>query len=205
MSIHPAQLVAFEGVDGCGKSTVLRLVAELLRQHGLDVVTTREPGGSPGAEQLRELLVAGDTGRWSPMTELLLHAAARAEHVEAVIRPALAAGKWVLCDRFVGSTLAYQGYGMGLGRELVMQIHALTAGLLPDVTFVLQVPPEVAAARLGGRDGGEDRYERMSTEFLARVRAGYDALLTDPELAAVAVDATCEAAEVAEAIVDRLL
>ena len=150
---NAGKFIAFEGVDGSGKSTVIRLVADRLRQRGIDVITTREPGGSSGAEQIRALLVAGDTGRWSPMAELLLHAAARAEHVEAVIRPALAAGQWVLTDRYVGSTMAYQGFGMGQGRDLVIQIHKLTCGLLPDITVLLDVPPAVAAARLGGRDG----------------------------------------------------
>jgi dTMP kinase len=141
------RLLAFDGLDGCGKSTTLRLVADRLRAAGLDVVTTREPGGCPGAEDIRRLLVDGVPGRWTPTAELLLHAAARAEHVAAVVRPALDAGKWVLCDRFLASTLAYQGHGHGLGVEPVLAAHRLaTGGLVPDISLILRVPPEIAAA-----------------------------------------------------------
>jgi dTMP kinase len=202
------RFIAFEGADGVGKSTAIRLVADLLRDQGIDVLVTREPGGSPGAEQIRQLLVQGEVGRWTPTAELLLHAAARAEHVETVIRPTLAAGKWVLTDRYVGSTVAYQGVGHGLGRDLIMEVHRLTVGLLPDTTVVLTLPPEVAAQRLNARAGAgavEDRYERMGDGFGERVRAGYAQLLDDPDLDAIAVDASLAPDELAEAIVDLLV
>lgn len=200
------RFIAFEGLDGVGKSTALRLVAAGLRRGGAEVVETREPGGSPGAEEIRALLVRGDDDRWSPRTEALLHTAARAEHVDAVIRPAMAAGRWVLCDRYVGSSLAYQGYGMELGAEFVMELHRLaTGGLMPDQTVLLEVPPSIAAARLGRRDtAGEDRYERMASGFWARARAGYEAMAEDPSFAVFRVEASGSPEDVAAAILARL-
>ncbi len=140
----------------------------------MPVLLTREPGGAPGAERLRGLLLSGETA-WSPMAETLLHFAARAEHVERAIRPALAAGQWVVCDRFTDSTLAYQGYGQGADLGMIRALGAMI-GLAPDLTLVLDVSEAVGAARRASRPGGSDRYERLPPAFHARVRAGFRAI-----------------------------
>ncbi|MBM3526371.1 MAG: dTMP kinase, partial [Alphaproteobacteria bacterium] len=135
------RFVTFEGGEGGGKSTQIRQLAAWLAERGVAVTTTREPGGTEGGERIRALLVAGDVGAWKPMTEALLHYAARAEHVERVIAPALAAGRWVLCDRFADSTMAYQAYGHGLGRARIARLHAAVLGRFkPDLTFVFDIP-----------------------------------------------------------------
>jgi dTMP kinase len=149
------RFITFEGGEGAGKSTHVRLLAEALRAAGLSVVETREPGGSPGAEEIRELLVHGAVARWDPMSEALLHFAARRDHVTRVIAPALAAGDWVLSDRFADSTMAYQGYGHRLGREVIEQLYALAVGdLAPELTVILDLPVEDGLARAGSRNSG---------------------------------------------------
>ena len=163
--------ITLEGGEGAGKSTQAALLADALSARGHAVLRTREPGGSPGSELLRGLLLGG-TIDWSSRAETLLHFAARVEHVDKTIRPALAAGKWVVCDRFYDSTLAYQGYGQGADRGF---IHALIGlvGLVPDLTVVLDVPDAVGASRLRGRGGAADRYEKLDAAFHARVNAGF--------------------------------
>ena len=189
------RLITLEGGEGAGKSTQIRLLAEALRKAGLDPVVTREPGGAPGAETIRKLLVEGDVYRWLPMTEALLHYAARIEHVRTTIEPALSAGRWVVCDRFADSTVAYQGYGHDLGAETVYRLHRLTLGdFQPDLTVILDLPVETGLTRAGGRHAGgnarEDRYERMDKAFHQRLRDGYlDIARRNPERCAV-VDAT---------------
>src|SRR5690349_6248781 len=139
----PLRFITFEGGEGGGKSTQLRLLAEALRQAGETVVTTREPGGAPGAEEIRKLLVEGEPGRWPAEAEALLHFAARAEHLAAVIRPALKKGQWVLCDRFADSTLAYQGYGQGLDLGWLQVLRTRVVGETePGLTLVLDLPVE---------------------------------------------------------------
>ncbi|MBF0332177.1 MAG: dTMP kinase [Alphaproteobacteria bacterium] len=168
------RFLSFEGGEGTGKSTQLRLLADALRDGGLDVVTTREPGGSPGAEQIRRLLVEGEPGRWDGMTEALLHYAARRDHLRATVHPALGRGAWVLTDRFADSTLAYQGWGHGLDRALLERLDALAiGGFRPDLTLVLDLPAIQGLARAAGRGGAEDRYERMDVTFHERLREGF--------------------------------
>jgi dTMP kinase len=168
------RFLTFEGGEGAGKSTQIALLAEGLRATGIDPVLTREPGGSPGAESIRALLVNGEVGRWDAMTEALLHFAARRDHLEKTVQPALAAGRWVVCDRFVDSTMAYQGYGHGLGREAVERLHEVAiGGFLPDLTLILDIDPAAGLARAAARRGGEDRYERMGTDFHERLRRGF--------------------------------
>lgn len=168
------RFITFEGGEGAGKTTHVRLLAEALRAAGLGVVETREPGGSPGAEQIRELLIHGEAARWDAMTEALLHFAARRDHVSRVIRPALAAGEWVISDRFADSTMAYQGYGHGLGRTPIEQLYALTVGdLAPDLTVILDLPVEEGLRRTEARREGGTRYERMDRAFHERLRAGF--------------------------------
>jgi dTMP kinase len=176
----PARFITLEGGEGAGKTTQARLLADALTARGIEVVRTREPGGAPGAERLRELLL--DTSlSWSLTAETFLHFAARAEHVERTIRPALATGQWVVCDRFADSTMAYQGYGAGMDRGMIATLTRLI-GIVPDVTFVLDVSSAVAAARLAGRGRQADRYERMDDAFHARVAEGFRAIArTEPE------------------------
>ena len=163
--------ITLEGGEGAGKSTQAALLADALCLRGLPVLRTREPGGAPGAELLRGVLLDG-TIDWSSRAETLLHFAARAEHIEKTIRPALAAGMWVVCDRFYDSTLAYQGYGQGAEREFIQALIGLV-GLVPDLTIMLDAPDAVGAARLRGRGGAADRYERLDAAFHARVNAGF--------------------------------
>lgn len=168
------RFITLEGGEGAGKSTQMELLAGLLRQRGLRVLTTREPGGAVGAEQIRRLLVEGEPGRWDPMTEALLHFAARRDHVVRTVWPALAEGQWVLCDRFADSTLAYQGYGHGLPPHAIEQLYDMTLGLfVPDLTVILDLPVEEGLRRAAGRGGAEDRYERMGLAFHERLRQGF--------------------------------
>lgn len=163
--------LTLEGGEGAGKSTQARLLAAALCDLGLPVLRTREPGGAPGAECLRTLLLTGGT-EWSAPAETFLHFAARAEHIERTIRPALAAGIWVICDRFSDSTMAYQGYGQGADRDLIGKL-GLLMDLLPNLTFVLDVSEDTAKNRLIRRGTNPDRYERLDAFFHARVNAGF--------------------------------
>ncbi|MBM3581512.1 MAG: dTMP kinase [Alphaproteobacteria bacterium] len=221
----PGKLITFEGGEGAGKSTQIARLAERLRARGIDPVTTREPGGSPGAEAIRALLVQGDPGRWTPMTEALLHYAARLDHLERTIRPALGQGRWVISDRFADSTVAYQGYGHRLGREAIASLHRLLLGdFAPDLTVIFDIPVEVglgrAAARAGesscegtpdgvtraskdaplsGRygDSHENRYERMDGGFHERMRQGFLEIARAEPARCVVVDANRDADSVA--------
>ena len=165
------RFITLEGGEGAGKSTQARLLADALVRLGLPVLRTREPGGAPGAEILRNLLL-GDAVDWSASAEMLLHFAARAEHVEKTIGPALAAGMWVVCDRFFDSTMAYQGYGLGAERATIATLTGLL-GITPDVTLVLDVSDAVAVARQLERGADADRYEKLDALFHARVNQGF--------------------------------
>lgn len=173
----PGKFITFEGGEGSGKTTQLALLAHALEKAELDVVTTREPGGTPGAEEIRNLLVRGTTDRWPPMAEVLLLLAARVDHVETFIQPALEAGSWVLCDRFSDSTLAYQGGGHGLGVDRMRNLQKEVLGeFAPDLTLILDLTVEAGLARAFGRAGAqdgpaEDRFERMDLDFHRRIRA----------------------------------
>ena len=202
--------ITLEGGEGAGKSTQIASLAAFLRGLDLDVLETREPGGAPGAEAIRALLVSGDTGRWTPMTEALLHSAARADHLARSVRPALAEGKWVVCDRFTDSTLAYQGYGHGLGVERINALNELvTEGLRPDLTLILDLPVEAGLRRAGTRPGAEDRYERMGRDFHERLREGFLAIArAEPNRCAVidaAADVETVAGAIARAVNERLI
>lgn len=167
----PGSFITLEGGEGAGKTTQAQLLADALAARGLRVLRTREPGGAPGAEQLRALLLRGSID-WSAPAETLLHFAARAEHVEKTIRPALASGAWVVCDRFADSTMAYQGYGQGADRTLITELTRLI-GLQPDLTLVLDVSAAVATSRLLHRGTQADRYEELDQLFHARVNQGF--------------------------------
>ncbi|MBP2304503.1 dTMP kinase [Azospirillum melinis] len=196
-SAKRGRFITLEGGEGAGKSTQLRRLADSLRvslrARDVELVTTREPGGSPGAEEIRGLLVTGETGRWSATTEALLHTAARRDHLERTVWPALETGSWVLCDRFFDSTMAYQGYGLGLGRDLVETLQtAALGGFRPDLTLILDIDVETGLRRAVARHGGEDRYERMDIGFHQRLRDGFlDIARQEPERCAV-VDADAD-------------
>jgi dTMP kinase len=165
--------ITFEGIDGSGKSTQSRKLAETLKSAGHEIVLTREPGGSDGAEAIRRLLVEGDPGRWSPETELLLFNAARRDHLERLIDPALADGKIVISDRFADSTRVYQGATRGDLRGLVDKLHDLMIGREPDLTFIIDMDPEIALSRGLARQSGEDRFEDFGIGFQHKLRAGF--------------------------------
>lgn len=171
--------ITLEGGEGAGKSTQIKRLAGALEAAGIKTVTTREPGGAPGAEEIRNLLVNGDTKRWAPMAEVLLHTAARAEHLDKTVMPALMGGAWVLSDRFADSTLAYQGCGHGVDKKIIENIYRdAFADFKPDLTFIIDVSPDVGLARAGARIAGnsgkdEDRYERMGAPFHQRIRDGF--------------------------------
>lgn len=172
------RFISLEGGEGAGKSTQLKALARALRGRGLEVIETREPGGSPGAEAIRKLLLEGGDDRWTPEAEALLFAAARADHVARTIRPALERGAWVLSDRFLDSSLAYQGGAAGIGIDTVRRLHEIGShGLLPDRTLLLELPPEAVSERLSIRDSdGSDRIGGRGGDFHARVGAAFSAL-----------------------------
>jgi dTMP kinase len=174
MSQSPGRFISLEGGEGTGKSTQARRLGARLRERGIDVVLTREPGGSPGAEQIRKLVVEGEGGRWTPITETLLVYAARADHVARTIGPALARGAWVITDRFNDSTFAYQGAGRGVPRETIRRIDAAVLDdFKPDLTLILDLAVEEGLARAGARGGAETRFESLDHDFHQRMRAAF--------------------------------
>jgi len=200
--------ISLEGIDGSGKSTQARRLADWLRAEGHDPVLTREPGGAPGAEEIRRLLVEGDPDRWSPETEILLFYAARRDHLERTIRPALAAGKVVITDRFADSTRVYQGATRGDLRGLVDRIHAEVIGIEPDLTLILDMDPDVALTRGLARASGEDRFEDFGLPFQQKLRAGFRQLAHDFPDRCTLIDASTDpdtiAARIAETVATAL-
>ena len=165
--------VTFEGIDGSGKSTQARRLAADLRDQGREVVLTREPGGSPGAEEIRSLVLEGDPDRWSAETEILLFTAARRDHMERTIWPALKSGAVVICDRFADSTRMYQGLSRGQLRPMVDKLHEMMIGEEPDVTLLIDMDPETGLSRAKGRQGHEERFEDFGLDLQARMREGF--------------------------------
>lgn len=201
------RFITLEGGEGAGKSTQAALLGDALRAEGLSVVTTREPGGAPAAERIRELLIEGEG--WDPLTEALLHFAARREHLREVVLPALDSGAWVVSDRFADSTTAYQGYGLGVDREIIDELYHRVAGdFRPDLTLIFDLPVETGLARARGR-GESDRYERMGLDFHRRLRDGFlEICRAEPERCML-IDATADpetvAASVWAAVRERLM
>jgi len=196
------RFITFEGGEGAGKSTQIRRLAERLSAAGHDVVVTREPGGSPGAETIRDLLVNGATDRWSATTEALLMYAARRDHLERTIRPAIERGATVLCDRFADSTRAYQGAGGQLSLESIAALEgfALDAADWPDLTLIFDLPVADGLNRAALRGGGEARFEAKGLAFHERLRAGFLAIAErEPQRCAV-IDAAAEMDAVTEAV-----
>ena len=194
------RFITFEGIDGSGKSTQARRLVEVLHARGRDAVLTREPGGSPGAEAIRRLLVEGAPDRWSPETEILLFTAARRDHLERTIAPALAAGRDVVSDRFADSTRVYQGAVRSDLRDLVDMLHARLIGREPDLTLILDADPGAAIARGRGPAVGEGRFESFGRDFQAALRRGFlDLAASFPERCRV-IDAAGDEQCVAEAV-----
>lgn len=201
--------ISFEGGEGSGKSTQIKRLKEALEAAGHDVVLTREPGGSPGAEEIRQLLVTGAPSRWEPVTEAMLLAAARHDHVVKTIRPALARGAIVLCDRFYDSSMAYQGYAHGLGPEVIETLTEIAVGeTRPDLTFIFDLDVQTGLARAKGRGDGEDRYEQMDLTFHEALRQAYrDIADKDPKRCVmISADQSMDAveADIRQALKDRL-
>ncbi|ATG46178.1 dTMP kinase [Celeribacter ethanolicus] len=199
--------ISFEGIDGSGKSTQARLLAETLRRDGVDVIHTREPGGSPGAEEIRSLVLEGDPDRWSAETEILLFTAARRDHLEKTIRPALAAGKVVICDRFADSTRVFQGVTRGDLQDKVNRLHDEMIGVEPDLTLLFDMDPQIGLSRAKGRQTSEERFEDFGLEFQEKCRAAFLAL-ADQYARFTVIDAARDigpvAAEVATLVTARL-
>jgi dTMP kinase len=194
------RFITFEGGEGAGKSTQAARLAARLQATGIEVVRTREPGGSQGAEALRELLVHGGADRWSPTAETLMMYAARSDHLERVIRPALAAGAWVVCDRFSDSTRAYQGAGGGVPTELIETLDkAVVLGDQPDLTLIIDVPAELGLERAQAR-GGEARFEGKGLAFHRRLREGFLAIARAEPDRCVVLDGAAAPDDVADRI-----
>lgn len=184
------RFITLEGGEGGGKSTQAALLCEALRSRGIAVAATREPGGSPGAEEIRSLLVQGEAGRWDATAEALLLFAARRDHLERTIRPALAAGSWVVCDRFTDSTVVYQGV-RGLAREVVDELARIAiGGFSPDLTLILDLPAEIGLERARGRGSAEDRFERLGLDFHRRLRDSFLEVARREPARCLVVDAT---------------
>ena len=194
------RFITLEGGEGSGKSTQVARLTTALRAEGIDALATREPGGTEGAEFIRKLLVEGPTDRWQPLTEVLLHYAARREHVDKVIEPALSAGRWVISDRFADSTMAYQGYAQGVGRTAVERIdRAVLGGFAPNLTILLDMPIARGLARARER-GGADRYERMGEAFHAHLRDAFMDIARREPARCVVIDADADLETVAKRV-----
>lgn len=185
------RFITFEGGEGAGKSTQVGRLAARLMAEGREVVTTREPGGSPGAESIRELVLKGSADRWSPSTETLLMYAARRDHIERVIRPALERGAWVICDRFADSTRAYQGAAGGVDPKFISALETyILEGTRPDLTLVFDLPAAVGLERAHARAGAEMRFESKGMAFHERLREGFRAIAAGEPDRCVLIDAT---------------
>ena len=195
------RFITFEGGEGAGKSTQVRRLADRLDSRDIDVLATREPGGTPGGEAIRDLLVRGETDRWTPLAEALLNYAARQEHLERIIGPALAAGQWVISDRFADSTLAYQGMAGDVGRDAILTLDQMVVGnRKPDLTFILDVPVQHGLDRTIRRPDNEDRFERMDGLFHERLRQAFLIIAEEAPNRCVVIDGTGPVDDVAEAV-----
>ena len=195
------QFISLEGGEGAGKSTQSQLLCRRLESYGIETLATREPGGSPGAEEIRVLLVSGKTERWDPLTEALLHNAARHDHVQRTILPALRRGVWVITDRFLDSTLAYQGYGQGVELDELSRMGNLAAGAaMPDLTLILDLPVDDGFARTERRSDDVSRYEQMDRAMHERLRQGFLSIAEADAARCRVIDAASGADRVHDAV-----
>lgn len=206
------RFITFEGGEGAGKSTQISRLIESLKASGISTIATREPGGTPGAENIRDLLVRGDTDRWAPLSEVLLLNAARVDHIQRLIQPALNDGKWVVSDRFSDSTTAYQGHALGLGADVTRAVDAVaTKGTRPDLTLILDLPVEQGLARARNREmseqAGEDRYEGFDVAFHETLRQAFLNIAREEPDRCVIIDAARPqddvTAQILQVVVDR--
>lgn len=203
--IPSAGFIVFEGVDGAGKGVQSRMLRDAMAVAGLPVILTREPGGSPGAEEIRRLIVEGDVSRWDDMTELLLVYAARRSHLVETIWPALAGGTWVISDRFADSSRAFQGVAGGLGLDTVDALHAKVVGNFnPDLTLILDIDPAVSLDRADARGSHEDRFEQKGLAYQDQVRKGFRQLAASTPQSRLLIDADGSVAEVARLIIEKV-
>ena len=201
---YPGRFITFEGIDGSGKSTQTKLLATRLQDEGFDIILTREPGGSEGAEEIRDLVLQGATDRWSAETEILLFTAARRDHIERTILPALAQGKIVICDRFADSTRMYQGISRGNLRALVDQLHHLMIPYDPDITILIDMDPEIGLKRAKARATSEERFEDFGLDLQKRMRSGFLELAREFDTRIAVVDGNRDILELAETIYQRV-
>ena len=201
---YPGRFITFEGIDGSGKSTQTKLLAARLQDEGYDIILTREPGGSEGAEEIRDLVLQGATDRWSAETEILLFTAARRDHIERTILPALAQGKIVICDRFADSTRMYQGISRGNLRTLVDQLHHLMIPYDPDITILIDMDPEIGLKRAKARATSEERFEDFGLDMQKRMRSGFLELAREFDTRIALVDGNRDILELAETIYQRV-
>jgi dTMP kinase len=198
--------ITFEGGEGSGKTTQIKLLQEYFQKQGRKCLLTREPGGNPGAEAIRQLLLTGAGDKWTPVSETLLFLAARTDHVEKIIKPALTKGEIVLCDRFTDSTVVYQGIGKGLGVEYIQKLSQLAIGdFAPDLTLILDIDSKVGLSRAEKRAGDETRFENMNLEFHQKVREGFVSLSKRAPQRYKIIDANKPVSDVHKAILDSLL
>jgi dTMP kinase len=198
---RPGRFITLEGGEGAGKSTQVARLKEWVEARGHRCIATREPGGAPGAEMVRKLLVEGPAERWDGVTEALLHFAARREHLRSTVLPAILSGTWVVSDRFADSTMAYQGYGHGADRTMLGTLYDIVVGdFRPDLTLILDLPVEVGLMRAAARRGTETRYESLPRDFHERVRAGFMDIAAANVGRCVVIDATAGIDEITEAI-----
>ena len=197
--------ISFEGIDGSGKSTQTKRLAKRLQQDGHEVVLTREPGGSVGAEEIRALVLQGDPERWSAETEILLFTAARRDHLECVILPALSAGKIVICDRFADSTRMYQGISRGNLREIVDRLHDLMIPRDPDVTLLIDMDPEIGLSRAKARSTKEERFEDFGLQLQQTMREGFLTLAKEYSDRFRVIDGHGDADQIAEKIYAQIM
>ena len=200
------RFITFEGCEGGGKSTQAALLAQALERAGIGVLRTREPGGAPGAEEIRTLIVGGAPGRWDALSEALLIGAARRDHLVKTVWPALVSGRWVISDRFADSTLAYQGYAGGVPRRHLRQLYRMIAGdFVPELTIILDLPAALGLERAKRRGGeGEDRFERMGLAFHEKLRAGFRAIARHEKARCVLIDATAAIEPIHDAVRDAV-
>ena len=201
---YPGRFITFEGIDGSGKSTQTKLLAARLQDEGYDIILTREPGGSEGAEEIRDLVLQGATDRWSAETEILLFTAARRDHIERTILPAIIHGKIVICDRFADSTRMYQGISRGDLRALVDQLHLLMIPYDPDITILIDINPEIGLKRAKARATAEERFEDFGLDLQQRMRSGFLELAREFETRIAVVDGNRDIVELAETIYQRV-
>lgn len=202
---RPGKFITLEGGDGSGKSTQSRLLAEFLQEKEIDTLLTREPGGAPGADEIRELILTGEPDRWDAIGETLLFYASRRNHLRLTIWPALDEGRWVISDRFADSTMAYQGYGNQLGEEAVQKIHDFAVGdFKPDLTFIFSLPVEEGLQRTMGRTHNEDRFEKMDLAFHERLRDGFQNIARQNPDRCVLIDATRSVEDIQQELRDIL-